>query len=254
MTDLLEEVDTPTADEWAFAEPKQSDKGSLQALVDEFLAQGGRIRTCAPGETAIAPNQPLWSFPVGTAATPDPVKRAQAAARRNAILVKQAHNRPDTVLVAEVDKLLGVAKNAKEIYTALGVGCQLLQRLLHDYFPTDSRADAYRAKNRIDHSIGQAQKIRALLKAGETGIANIARLMKLDRQRIMDLDREFGLSIPRKDGGKVAVPKQVSTKRKYEGKQVCTNAGCAAKLSALCQYCPHCGQITDRGLEKGVEP
>lgn len=259
MNDRVIEADDTAAaspDDWAYEPPKAvplSVSDELQRQVDEFLAQGGTIQEFEPGETAVPINQPLWSFPVGKAAAPSPIKRIQAQARRKAIQAVRGDQRSDAELVAELDPLLGTAKTTKELHTTIGCSCNLLQRLLHMYYPNDSRADRYRAKNRIDHAMEQAAQIRALLKEGQAGIANIARLMNTDRKRVLQLDREYGLKIPRDEVGKRAGSTVPATKRVYKGKHVCTNKGCGARLTGQTQYCPHCGQITARGLEKRAE-
>lgn len=255
MSDRVLEVDDAglvEADEWAALEPKAAPlnvSAELERQVAEFLANGGCIKEFEPGETAIAPNQPLWSFPVGKASElASPTLRAQAqsrrakaqsASQRNGTQTIRKTKHSDVELVRLMGTLFGVAKTKKELFDALGCSDSLLQRLLFTYFPDDKRADKYRAISRGDKERQRLVLVRKCLSEGHTGTQNIANLLGVRLEVVLELDAKYGLKIPRQAPGR-------------KGRIACTNSMCHAMVTTTAKYCPQCGAITAVGAKKGV--
>lgn len=249
MNDRVLEVDDTAlvdADDWAFAEPKTaplSVSDELQRQVDEFLASGGRIKEYEPGETAMPCYQAMWSFPVGKAAAPnielrdggiDRRKKAQSAAQKRGTSAVRGTKYTDAELVCIIGTMLGVARNKKEMRDALGCSDNLLQRLLYSHFQNDERADPYRKVDRIDREVERVKLVRQCIAEGHTGITHIAQLLGVRRTVVVDLDRKYGLKVPKEEPGIKGVTK-------------CSNPLCHAKVSRNAKYCQQCGAITAKG-------
>lgn len=243
MSDRVLEVDDASlvdADDWASLEPKPAPldmRAELQRQVDEFLAHGGKVQEFEPGESAVPTHRQLWSFPVGKAAAPNPVKRAQSEARRRGASVIRVTKHSDAKLVEIIESQLGVAKDKKTLREALGCSDSLLQRLLFSHFPNDVRADPYRQVSRYDREMARVKQIRQHLAEGQIGTQNIAQLLGVRLGVVLELDSKYGLKIPRQLPGR-------------KGKLECSNTLCHAKVSATVNYCPQCGAITSFGLKQ----
>jgi AraC-like DNA-binding protein len=255
MTEVLySEDDVYVApDSWAELQPRPrvlTASEELQRQVDEFVARGGVVKEFEPGETAVAFNNPLWSFPVGKAAPPNHELREAGIARRTKAAPTKAQlngaaalrytKQSDTQLVATIDALMGTVKTKKGMCQKLGCSNSLLQRLLYSHFEKDPRADPYRQINRADQEAARVKLIRKHIAAGQVGTKRIADLLGIRLDKVLELDAKYGLKIPRGTSGR-------------KGCIDCTNPLCHAKVTSVAKYCPQCGAITAVGLKKRAE-
>lgn len=253
MTLMIEEEveDVIAPDDWALivTGTREEQRRELERLMAEFESHGGRVRQCKCGETGIPDAQYLWSFPVGKAEPPDPVKReageqrrkrAQTTAQKRGTSMVRVCRLTDDQLIVLIDQNMATAKNKKELRDILGCSDNLLQRLLFCHFRHDERADPFRAVSHADKEAQQVAKIRQLLAEGQTGMSNITKLLGL-RQRsiVIKLDQKYGLKIPHDEPGRKATHK-------------CTNTLCLASVPATARYCPRCGTVTALGLTAKV--
>lgn len=265
MTKTLEEdgdvIVSP--DDWAelVAKPAPLDvSAELQRQVDEYLAHGGRIQEFEPGETAIEPGKPLWSFPVGKATEPNPLKRAQSEARRKAIAVIRGDQAADSVLVAKMNLLLGTVQTGKDLAHQMGVSPSVIYRLCIAYFADDKRADRFRKRSVAEraeiYDAIMVPKIREAVAAGVKGLSNIAHRCGASSKYVSDVNKKHNLQIPKEmPGRRVGRPTAPvsDTPHKYEGQHSCLDTTCSAKYSGNAFYCPQCGHITAKGQARGFE-
>lgn len=263
MNDRVLEADDDTLvspDDWASLEPKAaplSASEELQRQVDEFLANGGHIKEFEPGESAIPTHQPLWSFPVGKAAAPDPVLRKKHDDLRLSQVKKRIAG--DAKMVEMIHPLLDTAQTLKELYTALDCSSEKLWRVLRDHFPTDKRADRFRKRTR-EEGVAQreaelVEKIKEAQEAGVRGIWNITKHCNSNYDNVTAVNKKYnlGLVLNKGDNREGRAMPVKPAKRVYQGNAKCENAGCGARIVVQAHYCPHCGTITARGKEKEAE-
>lgn len=243
--------DVIEADGWAkiVAGTREQQRLELEKKVAEFKERGGQVKEFEPGESAIPDTRFLWSFPVGKAAAPDPVKREQSEVRRKKAQTAAQRRGTDAVrgckltddqLIVMIDENLGAVKNKKGLCGILGCSDNLLQRLLFCHFQKDERADPFRTVSRGDHEAQQVAKIRALLAEGHTGMSNITKLLGLkQRSIVIKLDLKYGLKIPRDEPGKKTTLQ-------------CANGLCHTRVSVTARFCPRCGTITALGMTTRV--
>lgn len=212
MNDRVLEADDDTLvspDDWASLEPKAaplSASEELQRQVDEFLANGGHIKEFEPGESAIPTHQPLWSFPVGKAAAPDPVLRKKHDDLRLSQVKKRIAG--DAKLVEMMDAAMNHCTSMADLRAACG-GCSpaKIWRMIRDHFATDPRAERFRHRSREEREADLLVEVRKLLDDGVRGIKCIAERVgrQFDTISALDKKHKLGIALPMGSGRRTGV-------------------------------------------------
>lgn len=203
MTQIIEVRDTPIpADAWANYIPQipELDSGSLNSLVDAFIAQGGKINAIPAGVTADAT---IGSVPsTGELYSPD--ERAAHRAERAAKRESHIHS-GDEQLVAMIRPLLASIVNGKALANAVNVSHSKLQRILRDHFANEPLADRFRHQDRDQQvTLNEAAlvaKIRIALGNGVVGVGPVAKYCGSSFTKVAELNRRCKLGIPKGVGG-----------------------------------------------------
>lgn len=261
MTKTLEEdgdvIVSP--DDWAelVAKPAPLDiRAELQRQVDEYLAHGGKVQEFEPGESALEPSKPLWSFPVGKAAAPNHELRDAGIARRieaakapkrklQGVAAPKTYAPRDPELVAALNLALGSATTAKDLCRKVNISPEKLERLLVQFYKTDPRAARFLKRSREDRNDMLAAvllpRIRNAIASGAKGALNIATICHTSSTTLNKLCAKYRIQIP-----------SAAERMGVRGWVNCANAECGRRHQSGCKFCPHCGHASakSRGEER----
>lgn len=242
---VLESDDTGLveADEWAELEPKAAPmdvSAELQRQVDEFLAQGGKIKTFEPGETAVPAGIGLFPFMVSDRSTPS-LRQIKADNERRLNQFKASREK-DAQAIAVLSVALDTAQTGTELCKAVGCSFERLYRLFRDYFPDDKRTTRFvkrtHEERKLEHNELLLPKVKAAIEAGVVGIAKIAEHCGTHWYNVSQLNKTYRLNIPKEPSGRKPPKAGV----------LCRSEACGKSIGAAARYCPHCGSITDFGV------
>lgn len=254
----VEEVITP--DDWASIEPKVlhfDQSAELQRQVDEFLAQGGKVKELRPGESALVDSSTYFVIPAKKAAEVDPGVRLQR--EKEQLKKLSSRMRKDSAIIAKINAALDGATTQKALVEDLNTNVYTLQRVLRDHFSEDPRADRFQ-KRTIDQKTAAYEatvlpKVREAIANGMKGMHRIAEYCGTNYLWLLAASKKHKLDIPHEMGGRKAGESAgvYSHTRKYAGRVACLNTACDARLIGSCFYCPSCGHVTAKGKAAGVE-
>lgn len=252
IPDAIDELIAP--DEWAAVGPKAAPldaRAELARQTAEFLAQGGKIQEVPVHATGIIEGAYFMSFPVGARATPDPELKRKAEQARYGDVKKKLSR--DDKAAEKLSGLLDAAATLAGLAADMGCSVDKVQRLIRDRFADDARADPFRKRTREESRAlfekDLLSRIAAAQQAGARGIWAIAHSCNANFNCVAQVNKKFKLGLVLGKGDNRAGRDQ--PKRVYNGKVIC--AECAAKITGSCHFCPHCGQITAKGLTKEQE-
>lgn len=203
--DFVSEPVAP-ADAWAENQvtghaPEELD---LNALVDQFLRNGGKIQEVAQGATAQGLNGAAsfnTSF-FSTANVPEEKTKKRAEIQRNVhAKMNERHYAGDAKLVERLGSLLDRQPPRREILETIGMSDDRMQRLLRTYFKDDRRADPYRKQtHETRHSLDNprdaslCETVRSHLQKGYT-LTQTSQLTGLSAPTIRRIVSKYKLEV-----------------------------------------------------------
>lgn len=209
MTLLLEEdpADTICADDWAecIACSKERIRLELADKIAEFQKNKGKIVEVPAGVmTGVTDFSALLvtNNRRNNMYSDDEVKAY--VKRRNEGINRRARS-GDAGAVKTIESLLDTAPNTKALSAALGCSDNRVQRLIAEYFATDTRADRFRHRDRDmqkhEHELELARKIRDCLARGMIGTWPICKEVHASFESVTQVSRKYRIEIPRGKGG-----------------------------------------------------
>lgn len=251
ILEVVDEVISP--DEWAAIDPS-ADRAAIRAMLEhataEFLKHGGKIQQAEQGASTAVPTR--FNLPAICIAAFDPAQQKRHKADQAKLTTIRSSQ--DKAAVAVLDKLLGTPHTTCTLAAAMGCSVDKVQRLVRDYFPDDLRADPYRKRTREEsreyYEKTLLEKIKQAQAEGVRGIWEITKYCNANYANVAAVNKKLklGLVLAKGDNRK---PQPEIVKRKYVGKLSCGH--CDGQINGSCHYCPHCGFITAKGLEKEKE-
>lgn len=207
MTLLLEEdpADTICADDWAdcIACSKERIRLELADKIAEFQQNRGEIVEIPPGfMTGKTEFSSLMISNKSGNFSPEEVK---AYAKRKAEGINRRTRSGDAEAVKILGELLDTAQNTKALSAALECSDNRVQRLIAEYFATDSRADRFRHRDRDmqkhEREMELVKKIRECVARGMVGTWAICREVHARFDSVTQVSRKYRIEIPRGKGG-----------------------------------------------------
>lgn len=200
--EVIIEEEVIGADEWhsVVAESHEAARRELALKVDEFLSNQGVIDIIPNGviaSTTSSFNGAVLTTNKAGRFSPDQVTRY---ARKRTEKKTKAAKQSDEGAVALLASMLDDAPTVTYMTEKLKCSHDLIQRLLADYFPDDSRADKFRRKERdvLNHENERAlvEKIREALAAGMIGAWTIAKHCHSSYVSVKAANKKYKLGIP----------------------------------------------------------
>lgn len=207
MTLLLEEdpADTICADDWAdcIACPKERIRLELADKIAEFQKNKGEIVEIPSG--FMTGKTEFSSLMISNKSGNFSAEEVKAYAKRKAEGINRRTRSGDAEAVKTIESMLGTAPNTKALSAALECSDNRVQRLIAEYFATDTRADRFRHRDRDmqkhEHDLELARKIRDCLARGMIGTWPICKEVHASFESVTQVARKYRIEIPRGKGG-----------------------------------------------------
>lgn len=209
MTLLLEEdpADTICADDWAdcIACPKERIRLELADKISEFQKNKGKIVEVPAGVMTGATDFSALLVTNNRRNNMFSDDEVKAYVKRRNAGINQKIRSGDAEAVKILDSMLDTAPNTKALSAALECSDNRVQRLIAEYFTTDTRADRFRHRDRDmqkhEHELELVKKIRDCLARGMIGTWPICKEIHASFESVTQVSRKYRIEIPRGKGG-----------------------------------------------------
>lgn len=195
MAAIIEERDVYIpADAWAAFVPPPAHGEDIPALVDAYLARGGKITELEPGARTDTEELDNFTRKIVRTSKFSMAEHAEhsAKSRRRASAKAQAR---DEELAARILLLLDEPITRKELTRAMGVSDGLVGRILSMYF-RDHPHGATLINPRLQQEKEAWAKIREAIDSGMVGLNTLTKHCQVCRRTLQRLCKQHGIEVP----------------------------------------------------------